>query len=341
MKSTFVVAVGLVAAAASYASTQNGAIIMSNDREAGAAQSDNQSFMMRPLRFPATPPVDALRLVEKGGQPTLLYSTRAGSDPGPYELVIHAAPVADVSRTTEVARVSQSLPPPSWDARPVGDQYEIVYEQAGGAVGAILFQDIQGNTKRVSVEHPFQSFSRPHFVRGWTHAGTPDVAAVADLKKVVVFPGGTKQPVKYLALADGADGIVGGTTDRWVAAKSMMSGDALFGTLPGRLTLSRVGAGGARTATVPDFLAYELDAAPLGNDVVVFATSRPALLILGQRPERPYRLSAEDRSWLLRLSRPTILVTAQAVHIAALVSPGSDQAFVLYGTVPIGALAGQ
>jgi hypothetical protein len=248
------VAVGLVAAAASCGSTPNGAVIMSNDPEAGAAQDDNQSFVMRPLRLADAPAIDALKLVEKAGQPTLLYSTRAGRDGGPYELVIHAVTVADATRTTEVARISQLLPPPSWDARPVGDRYVILYEMSGGAVGAILFQDVQGDTRRVSVEHPFESFSRPHFVRGWTSTGTPDVGAVADLKKVVVFPGGTVQPVKYVALADGADGIVGGTTDRWVVAKSIMSGDALFGTLPGRLTLSRVGAA-TRSTVVPDFLA--------------------------------------------------------------------------------------
>jgi hypothetical protein len=341
MKPTFVLAVGLVVAALSCASTPNGAIIMSNHGEAGTAQDDNQPFMMRPLRIAAAPAIDALKLVEKAGQPTLLYSTRTAPDGGPYELVIHAAPVADATRTSEVARISEMLPPPSWDARPVGDRYELLWESAGGAIGAIVFQDTQGDTKQVSVAHPFESFSRPHFVRGWTNAGTPDVGAVSNLQKVVVFPGGTTQPVKYVALAEGVDGVVGGTTERWVAAKSDMSGDPLFGRLPGRLTLSRVGGAGTRSATVPDFLAYELDAAPLGSDVVVFATSKPALLIVSRRPERPYRLGAEDRSWLLRLSGPTILVTAQAVHIAALVSRGSDQAFVLYGTVPIGALAGQ
>ncbi len=340
MKPLLFVAEGLVMAATSSTGTPKGAVTMASF--AGSpAQGDDQTLTLRPLCIDGARAIDGLKLVETAGQPTMLYSTQAETQDRRYELVIRAAPIADLTRATEVARIGRMLPPPpQWDAQPVGDRYEIVYEMAGGAVNAILFQDTQGNTRRVSGEHPFESFTRPHFVRVSTNgAAVSNVGAVADLKKVVVFPRGTKQPVKYAAVADGVDGIVGGTTDHWVVAKRVMSGATLYDTLPGRLTLSRVGDTDTHGATVPDLLAFELDAAPLANDVVVFATSKPALLLVGRRPDRPFRLAAQDRSWLLALARPTILVTAQSVHVAAIVNPGGEQAVLLYGSVPIGALA--
>jgi hypothetical protein len=337
----FSVAIGLVMAAAYCADTPKGAVIMSSHLETRAAQGDNPSFMMRPLRIADAPAIDALKLVETAGQPTLLYSTRPTPEGLLYELVIKAVPVADPTRVSEIARIGEMLPPRNWDARPVGDRYEMLYELNGGAISEIVFQDAQGDMKPVSAAHPRESVGRPHFVHAVTNVPTPDVGAIVDLKKMVVFPGGTTQPVKYVVLADGVDGIVGGTTDRWTVSKGVMSGDALFGTLPGLVTLSRAGGPAARSTVVPDFLAYEIDAAPLANDILVFATSKPAVLILGRRPDRPYRLSADDRSWLLQLARPTILVSGQLVHLAAIVNPGNDRSLVLYGTMPIGAFAGQ
>lgn len=302
-----------------------------------APQNTNGTFVMNPLPVPNAPAIDGLVLVERKGVPTLLFSTQVGN--GAYQLVLHAAPVADPSRAVEVLRIERMLPvPPSWDARPAGDGFEVVYEQALGAVNAVLFRGAKGETVSVSNAHRLETFSRPHFVD--SSGGSPDIGAVADFKRIVVFPGGTSGAVKYQPLADGADGIVGGTRERWVASKSSMSGEPLFDVLPGRLTITRITAGGAGAATtVPDFLAYELDAAPLGDDVVIFATSRPAQVFLASRAERPIRLSAANRAWLLQLSRPAVLVTQQAIHVAAITQPQTDEAAVLYGTLPLSALA--
>lgn len=301
-----------------------------------APQDANRTFVMNPLPVPNAPAIDGLALVERRGVPTLLFSTQAAG-PG-YQLVLHAAPVADASRAAEVMRIDRMLPvPPAWDARPAGTGFDVVYERALGAVNAIVFRDAQGNTVSVSEAHPSESFSRPHFVDA---AGGPDIAATADFRRIVVFPGGARAAVKYLPLADGADGVVGGAAERWAASKNSMSGEPMFDVLPGRLTVTRIGAGGTRTAeTVPDFLAYELDAAPNGGDVVIFATSRPAQVFLASRAERPFRLSAANRAWLLQLSRPAVLVTAQAIHLAAIAQPQTDEAAVLYGTLPLSALA--
>jgi hypothetical protein len=339
MKPALVVAVGLAIAVGASAGARKGDVLVSSHVERAPGQDASQPFTLRALHVGAAPAIDGLKLVETAGQVTLLYSTQERSQPYPYELVIHAAPLTDIARASEVARIPRKLGvAPRWDALPVGDRYEILYEVAGGAINDINLQDAQGNITQVSVKHSLESFTRPHFVRQGTGVAASDVGAVAERKRVVVFPGGTKQEVEYVALADGDDGIVGGTTERWVAAKSLMSGDTLFNTLPGRLTLSSVLPAGTRSITVPDLLVYEFDAAALANDVVVFATSKPALLIHGARPHRPFRLTTEDRRWLLQLSRPTILVTAQFVHLAAIVSPRSDQAAILYGAVPIGAL---
>jgi hypothetical protein len=338
MKRMFVVAVALAVAAASCAGTRKGAMMSSTSGTAGE-QDDSQSFTLRPLSVAGAPAIDGIKLVESGGQITLLYSTQDRSQPFRYELVIHAAPVDDIARASEVARIARMLPvTPRWDAQSIGNRYEVVYEVAGGAINDIHFQDAQGNTTRVSAEHSLEGFTRPHFVRQGTAVGASDVGAVANRKKVVVFPGGTKAAVKYVELAEGDDGVVGGAKDRWVAAKSVMSGATLFNVLPGRLTLSLSGAVGTGSRVVPDLLVYEFDADALANDIVVFATSKPALLILGRRPERPFRFTAENRSSLSQLSRPTVLVTSRFVHLAAVVSPRTDQAAILYGAVPIGAL---
>jgi hypothetical protein len=337
LKPMFLVAVALSIAAASCAGTWKGAMTNSNVGATGE-QDDGQPFMLRPLPIADAPAIDAIKLVERQGQITLLYSTQDRSRPNQYQLVIHAAPVADITRLSEVARIVRMLPvTPRWDAQPAGGGYEIVYEVAGGAINDIDVRDAQGNSTTVSTEHSHESFTRPHFVRQGG-AGTSDVGAVADRKRVVVFPGGTKAAVKYTPLADGDDGIVGGTQDRWVAAKNIMSGATLFNAPPGRLTLSLSGAVGTGSRVVPDLLVYEFDADALANDLVVFATSKPALLILGHRPERPLRLAAEDRTSLSQLSRPTVLVASQRIHLAAIVRPRSDQAVILYGAVPVSAL---
>jgi hypothetical protein len=339
VKPRLLAAVGLVIAIGSGAGARMGGVVVGSYVDSASGQDDSQSFRLRVLPIAAAPAIDRLKLVEASGQVTLLYSTQERGEPSPYELVIHAAPIADVARVSEVARIPRMLGvAPQWDALPVGDRYEILYEVAGGAINDIHFQDAQGNTTRVSLEHSHESFTRPHFVRQSADAGTADVGAVADRKKVVVFPGGTKQTVKYVALTDGDDGVVGRATEHWVAAKNLMSGDTLFNTLPGRLTLSFVVPAAVRSTSVPDLLVYEFDAAAIANDVLVFATSKPALLILASRPHRPFRLSTEIQRSLSQLSRPTVLVTSQLVHLAAIVSVRSDQAVVVYGTVPVDAL---
>jgi hypothetical protein len=320
-------------AAAFCAGTPRGPVAMSST----AVQDAGQTFTMRRLAIPDPKTVDGLRLVERGSELTLLYSTQAASG-REHELVIHAAPVAEITRATEVARVGRLLPPPpQWDARPAGGGYELLYEVAGGAVDAIVFQDAQGNTRSVSAEHPFETFSRPRFIEPIA-GGASDVSAIAGFKKVVVFHAGTAKQVKYETLADGSDGVVVATPDRSVVVKTTLSGPALFDVLPGRLSLSRSGGRTPAAVTVPDLLAYEFDAAAVGNDIVLVATSMPAVVVSSRRPERAYRLNAENKSWLLQLSRPTVLVTPQSLHLAAIASPGSDQATILYGTVPVAAL---
>src|SRR5262245_9655150 len=112
MKPMLCLAVGLVIAAASCAGPPKGAVIMSNNPGTRAAQDERDAFAMRPLRLADAPLVDAVKLVEVAGQPTLLYSTRV-PDGGPYDLVIKAVPVADPARASQVASIAQMLPPPS------------------------------------------------------------------------------------------------------------------------------------------------------------------------------------------------------------------------------------
>ena len=331
------VTIGIAMAGVILASTPEKRTTMTTT--ANAAGQTGSPFRLRPLAIANPKKVDGLRIVERRGAPTLLFSTQASND-GQYQLVIHAAPIASIAEVTEVARVDRLLPvPPQWDARPVGNSFELLYEVAGGAVNAIAYQDSHGEIRRVSTEHPFETFGRPHFVGDRLTGEAPDVATIAQLQKLVVFLRGTTQQEKYRALADGEDGVVVDLRHNLYVTKSEMSGPAMFDVLPGRLTIHVGESEDRRSTVVPDVLAYELDADALGSDLVVFATSKPAFVVVGRRPQRTYRLEADDAAWVLQLSRPAVLVSPDVVHVAAIANPGSDQAVILYGAIPTSALA--
>jgi hypothetical protein len=128
----------------------------------------------------------------------------------------------------------------------------------------------------------------------------------------------------------------------WAVTKTIVGGAAVFDRPPGRLSLVRLGKldAGAVTSTVafPGFLAFEFDAAPLGSDVVVFATGKPAALLVASRPARAITLGAAERRWLSNLSRPTLSTTGGRLHVAAIANPGTEDARILYGDFPAGAL---
>jgi hypothetical protein len=304
----------------------------------------SERLSLRPLALPDASRIDGLKLLETGDGPVLLFSTQERTALGGYEMLIRAAPVNDPARVTRVAAVERLLPvPPLWDARlRANGEIELVFELAGGAINALMLQDAAGARRSVSAAHPFESFHRPHFVRVAPGSRSADVGAVADHKAVVVFPDAlVSNAPSYVALASGAEGLVGGMVDRWVVLKILVGGPALFDVMPGQLALARTApVRGQQTGAMPfpGTLAYEFDATGLGHEVAVFATGTPAVLLLSARPAEPRLFDAPNLQWLSLLSRPAMAVGATHLHLAALVEPGTPGAVVLYGAIPLSAL---
>ncbi len=307
---------------------------MNVDASATKRHDDHAALALRTLHIADAARIDGLKLVEIAGWPTLVYSVQEQGPEGQPQLVIYAVAIADLSRVQEIARVDRLLPPPPrWDAQATDDGYDLVYEAAAGATDSIVWRNAQGETRLVSMAHPFESFHRPHFVRTASGEPTTDIGATADKKAVVVFSSGAESPAKHVGLAPGDEGLVGGAGGHWVAAKIATSGPTMFEVLPGRLVVTTSGANVAQSIRIPDLIMFEFDAAALGDDVLIFATGNPAVLVRASRPAQLLPITAQAREELPQLSRPTLFVGARAIHIAALANPGSERAVVVYATL--------
>lgn len=313
-----------------------------NDKPSGPP-----SFSLRQLDLRDTDRIDGIKLTASGAAVTLVYSVQEAMPPAGTKMVIRAAAVDDLENSKVVATVDQLLPAKArWDVRESTSRgYDLVFERAGGALNALMFKDSTGAEILLSVSHPFESFFRPHFVIG-THGALPQVAATADKKKTVLFPPNAhSQPTHYEVVAECADALVGQGKRGWVVTKALVSGRSLFDVLPGKLSIiwRANSPGGEKPQNVPfpDLVAFEFDAANANDDVIVFATAKPAVLLRASAPAKPIHLSAAERSELSQLASPTVIVVSQYVHLAAIANPGTKGAKVLYGKFPVSQVLGK
>ncbi len=308
------------------------------DSNTQPATADAGAIRLRSLPVQGASQIDGLRLVETQAGPVLLYSTQVCRTPrrGLYdcEMRISAVAADQPERVTPVATLPRLLPsPPSWDARAVQGGYEVLFEEAGGAIYSLQLRDASSQITSPSSARFLQSFTRPRFVRGMAAAQSRATIAIVDDQKLAVLPEVGAQPI---VLVDAAEGVVGRAQhDFWAVTKTFVGGPAMYDESPGRLAVSRWAgfdaAAGASSTAFPGFLGFEFDAAWLGNDVIVFATGKPAALLRSSQPARAIALVAEDRQWLSRLSRPTISVANGRVHVAAIVDPATEGARIVYG----------
>lgn len=305
-----------------------------------------QKIVLMPLAIADAPRIDGLKLLESREGVLILFSIQNRPALGRVEMILQSVSVAAPARLTTVATIGQLLPAlAAWDAR-IGEDggIEIVFERAGGALNTLVLQTV-GRHRVVSSRHPFQSFNRPHFVRVLQGSHTADVGATVDKRSVGVFPAAAAGTAPFfLPLVAAAEGIVVGVSDRWVAAKMLLSGPVLFETPPGRLVLMRPSSSGFTampSVSFVDTIAYEFDAAPVGDEIVVFATGAPALLLRSRNPALPLYLEAPDRECLSALSRPTLAVSGDRLHLAAVAFPATPRAVVVYASVPLNVVTGQ
>lgn len=305
------------------------------------SKSPQTVVTLKKIDLKETSTIDRVKLVGTRDKVVLLYSIR-GAELNGSTVTIHATTLAEPEKSASVMKIRTLLPARiAWDAQSKdGDSYEFVYELAGGALNSLAFASTTGKALDITTHYPFESFFHPHFIRSSSQKGAPAIAATVDKKKIVLFKqAGTAQEPTYHELAGGDDGLVGGENEPWVVIKHGQSGQTLFDVLPGRLGLvpSRSSKSGAAAQEIvfPDRVVYEFDAAPLADDVLVFATGKPSVLLLGSRRAHPIQLSAKERSWLGRLSSPSLYVDGMSVHIAGLLNPGAATAAVVYGSCPV------
>lgn len=318
--------------------------------DGGAAPPTGQ---FRALPWPRASEVDGLKLIEGANGPWLLVSEQQTNAPGAggsrYAMQVSVAPIADPAQLKPVASLPRLLPPPPrWDARKAEHGgFEIVYEEAGGALYQLKLWDGSGPPTAPTRAHRLQSFTRPRFVRAG--GASAEISAVLDDARAVVLSpqAGGSWTHRELAPSPSSppvdDVVVGQRGGWWMVAKTPVSGAALGDTRPGLLSLHRVVPSDAAqlvTSTrFAGFLGFELDAATLpSGEVVVFATGRPPALLLASRPSRPIRLSAAEPGWLQGLSHPTLSVAADRVRLAAIAHGGTAQARIVYAELPLRAL---
>jgi hypothetical protein len=259
---------------------------------------------------------------------------------------IRAVALNDLTRVSHIASLPRPLPPPPrWDVRASdGGGYQVLFDEAGGALSRILLSDTAVRPVPPGAETAFQSFACPRFVRTMSAAHAKAFSATLDGKALVVFADfGAPPPMKWLQLADTPDGVVGEAMGLWWVTKAKFGGVAAYNEMPGRLALSRRSgldaAAADSTTNFPGTIAFEFDAVAIDEEIVIFATGKPAVLLLASRPARPITLVAEEWPWLSHLSRPSVSGSAGRVHVAAIANPHGDDARILYGDFAVNALA--
>jgi hypothetical protein len=317
---------------------------------ADQSTAGGDELTLRTLPIPDPAAIDGLRLIETPAGPLLFYSVQVCRSPrrGLYDcqMEIRAVAPGDPTRVIWVASLPRPLPPPPrWDVRAaVGGGYQILFDEAGGALSRILLSDAVVRPVPPGAETAFQSFASPRFVRTTSAAQANAFSATLDGKALIVFADiGAPPPLKWMQLADTPDGVVGEAMGIWWVTKAKFGGVAAYNEMPGRLFLSRRSGLGAAadisTTSFPGTIAFEFDAVAIDAEIVIFATGKPAVLLLASRPARPVMLVAKERHWLSHLSRPTVSGSGGRLHIAAMANPHGDDAQVLYGDFAVDALA--
>jgi hypothetical protein len=144
-------------------------------------------------------------------------------------------------------------------------------------------------------------------------------------------------------LASAHEAVVGvGEGGVWAVTKSLLNIPGDFGGFPGRLTFLRLqGLQSPDTTSSTPFagvIAVDFDAIGIPGDVAVFATGKPAALLLASRPSQPIAVAADDRGWLSALSRPSLSVGGGVLRLAAIAHAGTPDAKILYGELPLASL---
>ncbi len=235
-------------------------------------------------------------------------------------------------------------PPPSWDAAPASlGLYSVVYEKALGATFTLLLRDAKQAETAVTADYPFESFTKPHFIKGSQDDSTRMLTAISDEKSAVLFTRGPDGRYQRRAkLCDCSDAVILRYRNEFLLFYKVVTPGPVRGNLiqPGTLRYARLASDFVPTGTpveaLPGSVVFEFDvAAHEGNLAILATTKSGTILARGASLKEPLRLDAfEEKQKGELASSPSVLVTDSRVDVAIMESAQKRQARLLIGSAP-------
>lgn len=296
-----------------------------------------------PLSVEVASAITRVQLLARPQGIELLYSVTQplpGSNRG-YETSISSTRLGTGAHPpARVFLIPQLLPPPpSWDVAlsPQG-LYSVVYERALGATYAVNLRDREQAEQEITSDYPFESFTRPHFVKG-AQGPVQAITAISDEKSGVLFARGRGGREK-LCDCDQAM-VVKYLNDFLLFYKVIIPGRVRGNSIqPGKLRYVRLGSGlaplGMPMEPLPGRVVFEFDVASHDGNLAVLATTEAGTILAQgslKEPLRPAELEESKKGQLA--TSPTVLVTDSHVYVGILEGAQTRQARVLTGSTEI------
>jgi hypothetical protein len=279
------------------------------------------------------PGAEAIRAVRNKDTAFLTTSRTTSTPPLGAETTFAALPAKEGGDWRSIASVRQIVPAhPAWDAAAdSGNRWQIVYEEAGGAVNALVIRALSGETRGLTGAYPMQSFSLPRFAKTFRELSLW-VTAVLDNRICVALP--LAQAGPYTELGECAEGLLVKDGLGFVFLSKMRTPGKVRGNsiAPGKLQARRFGANlqpvGEPTEALRGTI-FQFDAVVAEGKLVIVATTSDGIVVAStsvgslQFKTQEYRAPSA-------LSYPTLLpVSAESVIIYLLDAEESVKARIL------------
>jgi len=295
------------------------------------------------------PAITRVQLVAANKGVELLYSmTRPSSPAGRgYETSISSIGLGNGGHPSSRMWVIQQLlaPAPSWDAAPGSPPpYPLVYAKALGATYTLYLRRAKQAESGITADYAFESFTRPHFIKGGTDDATRAVTAIADEKSAVLFTRGPGGPYQRQAkLCDCSSAVMVKYKDDFLLFYKVTVPGPVRGNLlqPGKLLYVKLGSdfapGEPPLEALPGSVVFEFDVATQGSNLAILATTKTGT-ILAHGPSLGAPLLSEtfeEKQKGELASSPSVLLTDSRAQVAMLEGAQTAQARILIGSVPV------
>lgn len=291
------------------------------------------ALTLRKLKLPdgVAPRLGGIRLARGDAGMELIYALpgRAASPRGTFnhEVAFWSVPIDGTAAPVLRAAVPQLFPgAPGWD----WDRKRVVYEQAGGARNALYLHDA-GHETLVNAAHHLNGFDLPRFVRG----DEKQISSFLDLlpgKRLVVFP---DVGAKYRAVTECTAAVLLKRDGGFVLlsktdVEGPMKGPSMFPGVLHHAWLKSDFTPEGPTSQPQAGVMYELDAALVGGNVIVWLTTDAgALMIAGaSKAASIERMRTRAIALLPTPSWPAVCAHGDEVAVALVAAAGTPAAEV-------------